>query len=63
MGRIHVMRSDLWDAIRTMALEEKFFRVDFDSRVEIGGDHVHPTQDGYDTMASFTYGAIKSLVK
>jgi lysophospholipase L1-like esterase len=63
MGRIHVMRSDMWEAIRTMALEEQFFRVDFDSRVEIGDDHVHPTQSGYDTMATFTYGAIKSIVR
>ena len=63
MGRIHVMRQDLWDAIRAMAQAEQFHRVDFDSRVEIGTDHVHPTQEGYDTMASFTYGAIKSLVR
>ena len=63
MGRIHVMRQDLWDAIRTMATEEQFFRVDYDQRVEIGDDHVHPTQGGYDTMASFTYGAIKGVIK
>ena len=44
------MRQDLWDAIRTMAFEEQFFRVDYDSRVEIGNDHVHPTQDGYDMV-------------
>lgn len=62
MGRIHVMRQDLWDAIRTMALAEQFYRVDFDTRVEVGDDHVHPTQDGYDTMASFVYGAIKTVI-
>lgn len=62
MGRIHVMRSDLWDAIRTMALAEQFFRVDFDTRVEIGDDGVHPTQDGYDTMAGFVDSAIRSLI-
>ncbi len=62
VGRIHVMRSDLWDAIRTMAFEEKFYRVDFDSRVEIGDDKVHPTQDGYDVMAGLVYGAIKTVI-
>ena len=63
MGRIHVMRLDVWDAIRTMAFEEQFFRVDYDQRVDIGDDHVHPTQDGYDTMATFTYGAIKNVIR
>ncbi|WP_239493038.1 GDSL-type esterase/lipase family protein [Luteitalea sp. TBR-22] len=63
MGRIHVMRSDLWSAIATMATEEKFLRVDFDTRVEIGEDGVHPTQNGYDQMASFVYGAIKAAIK
>ena len=62
MGRIHVMRSDMWEAIRTMALEEKFFRVDFGSSVEIGTDGVHPTQDGYDLMAEIAYAAIRAAV-
>ena len=63
MGRIHVMRSDMWDAIRTMALEEKFTRVDFGTSVEIGTDNVHPTQDGYDTMAGIALNAIKSVFR
>ena len=63
MGRIHVMRTDMWDAIRTMALEEKFTRVDFGTSVEIGDDHVHPTQDGYETMAGIAYGVIKGIIK
>ena len=63
MGRIHVMTSGMWDAIRTMALEEKFTRVDFGTSVEIGDDHVHPTQDGYETMAGIAYGVIKGTIK
>jgi lysophospholipase L1-like esterase len=62
MGRIHVMRSDMWEAIRTMALEEKFTRVDFGTSVEIGTDGVHPTQDGYDLMAEIAYAAIRAAV-
>ena len=45
-----------------MALEEKFFRVDFGSSVEIGNDTVHPTQDGYDLMAEIAYAAIRAAV-
>jgi lysophospholipase L1-like esterase len=62
MGRIHVMRSDMWEAIRTMALEEQFTRVDFGTSVEIGTDGVHPTQDGYDLMAEIAYAAIRAAV-
>ena len=46
-----------------MAFQEQFLRVDFDTRVEIGTDDVHPTQDGYDTMAGIAYAAIKSIIK
>ncbi|AMY09924.1 IPT/TIG domain protein [Luteitalea pratensis] len=63
MGRIQVMRSDMLDAIRTMALEEMFTRVDFGASVEIGTDDVHPTQDGYETMAGIVYGVIKGTIK
>lgn len=63
MGRIHVMRSDMWDAIRTMAGQEQFLRVDFGTNVEIGTDNVHPTQDGYDTMAGIAFGAIRSAIR
>jgi lysophospholipase L1-like esterase len=63
MGRIHVMQADMWSAIRDMALAEQFHRVDFDTRVEIGNDLIHPTQDGYDEMAGFVYGAIRTLIK
>ena len=63
MGRIHVMRADMYEAIRTMALQEQFLRVDFDTRVEIGTTACIPTQDGYDTMAGIAYAAIKSVIK
>jgi len=62
MGRIHVMRADMWDAIRTMAGEEKFVRVDFGTSVEIGTDNVHPTQDGYETMADIAYAAVRAAI-
>jgi hypothetical protein len=63
MGRIHVMRGDMWEAIRAMALEEKFTRVDFGTSVEIGSDNVHPTQRGYNTMAGIAFNAVKSVFK
>lgn len=63
MGRIHVMRADMWEAIRTMALQEEFARVDFGTSVEIGTDNVHPTQDGYEQMAAIAYDAIKAVIK
>jgi lysophospholipase L1-like esterase len=63
MGRIHVMRRDMWDAIATMAAQEKFLRVDFGTSVEIGNDNVHPTQKGYDTMAGIAFSAVKSVFK
>ncbi len=63
MGRIHVMRGDMYEAIRSMALAEQFQRVDFGTSVEIGSDGVHPTQAGYDTMAGIAYAAIKSVFR
>ena len=63
MSRIRVMRPDMWEAIRVMALEEKFTRVDFGSSVEIGTDDVHPTEAGYNTMAGIAYSTIKSTIK
>lgn len=63
MGRIHVMDGVMWNAIRDMALAEQFLRVDFGTSVEIGTDNVHPTQDGYDTMAGIAFGAIRSVIR
>ncbi len=63
MGRIHVMRADMWNAIREMALAEQFLRVDFGTSVQIGSDGIHPTQDGYETMAGIAYDAVKSVIK
>jgi len=63
MGRIHVMRTDLWTAIRDMALAEMFTRVDFGTSIEIGTDNVHPTQKGYEQMANVAYSVIKSVIR
>ena len=63
MGRIHVMRADMWSAIRDMALAEQFLRVDFGTNVEVGSDDIHPTQAGYETMAGIAYSSIKSVIK
>ena len=63
MGRIQVMRADMLEAIRTMALEEMFTRIDFGSSVQIGSDAVHPTQAGYQTMATIAYGVIKGVIR
>ena len=63
MGRIHVMRADMYEAIRSMAQAEQFLRVDFGTSVEIGSDGVHPTQHGYNTMAGIAYGAIKAVFR
>lgn len=62
MGRIPVMRGDLYEAIRTMAAEEQFFRMDF-TGVETGSDGIHPSQRGYHQMASIAYSAIKSVIR